>query len=195
MAQMHKAETHRRTGQIKRTREDFAQALAKLLKDQKLSDLTVGELADAAGYSRRTFYRHYQDPADILKEELEGDVGEIFAHIKKEQLLFPEITEYFFSYWSQRRDFLQLLARNDCLHLFFFALNDKLAESAFSSSPLKNNPQAQQFAIGGMFQMLIYWYRHGMQETPKEMKAKAEEMLAYLGQQANLEDKKAAGSN
>lgn len=49
------------------TKTDSAikEALLSLLESKKLSDVTVSELAQAAGISRSTFYQHYGNPADV----------------------------------------------------------------------------------------------------------------------------------
>ena len=53
------------------TREWMQQALLRLLKTKELSKITVTELTQTAGVARVTFYRNYNDMADVLLDYLE----------------------------------------------------------------------------------------------------------------------------
>ena len=48
-----------------RTESAIKEALLRLIESKKLADITVSELARAAGISRSTFYQHYCNPADV----------------------------------------------------------------------------------------------------------------------------------
>ena len=58
----------KRLEQIQNTRNDFQTALLLILKEKRLETIKVAALAEKAGYSRRTFYRHYIEIGDILRE-------------------------------------------------------------------------------------------------------------------------------
>ena len=53
------------------SKESLLIALLKLIQEKHISDITVQELANKAGVSRSTFYRHYALPIDILKDYLQ----------------------------------------------------------------------------------------------------------------------------
>ena len=48
------------------TREWMQQALLRLLRTKELSEISVTELTRTAGVARVTFYRNYNDMADVL---------------------------------------------------------------------------------------------------------------------------------
>lgn len=52
-------------------------AFLKLLEEKSVSDITVIELCEDAGISRKTFYKYYSDPFDLLKG-MQDDLFEDF---------------------------------------------------------------------------------------------------------------------
>lgn len=49
-----------------RTKILFADTLTEMMKYKALKDIRVGELCEACGANRRTFYYHFQDKYDLL---------------------------------------------------------------------------------------------------------------------------------
>lgn len=58
---------------VKKTRKALQVALAELLAEKDIHQITVQELADRADVHRATFYAHYQDVYDLL-EQLKGQI-------------------------------------------------------------------------------------------------------------------------
>ena len=49
-------------------KECMADALLGAMKEKPFSKITVNEIADSAGVNRSTFYLHYENTSDLLKE-------------------------------------------------------------------------------------------------------------------------------
>lgn len=58
---------------VRKTKKALREALAKLLIDKDLQNITVKELTDTADIHRATFYSHYQDIYDLY-EQIENSV-------------------------------------------------------------------------------------------------------------------------
>lgn len=56
-----------RARQAEQTRNEILDALVSLLADRAVDELTTGELAEAAGVSVRTVYRHFPDRASLVE--------------------------------------------------------------------------------------------------------------------------------
>ena len=67
------------------TKTDSAikEALLHLLESKKLSDVTVSELARAAGVSRSTFYQHYGNPADVYDALVAQFAGQVSPMVEQ----------------------------------------------------------------------------------------------------------------
>lgn len=58
---------------VKRTKKLLKEALAKLLMNKELREISIKELTDLADISRGAFYTHYQDIYDLY-EQMENDL-------------------------------------------------------------------------------------------------------------------------
>ena len=47
------------------TKEHIMEAFLKLLEDKNLMDISVSEIAELAGVSKRSFYNHFVDKYDL----------------------------------------------------------------------------------------------------------------------------------
>ena len=53
---------------VRRTRTLIKQAFVELLKEKKLSSITITEITRRADIDRRTFYLHYSGMEDIITD-------------------------------------------------------------------------------------------------------------------------------
>lgn len=57
---------------VQYTKKVLKDSLLRLLEDKPISKVTIKELCETAGLNRGTFYLHYNEPNDVLRE-IEGD--------------------------------------------------------------------------------------------------------------------------
>ena len=57
---------------VKRTRRLLQSALAELMTQKKFREITVQDITDLADVNRSTFYLHYQDTYDLLRQIEDG---------------------------------------------------------------------------------------------------------------------------
>lgn len=81
---------NRQDARVRVTKEMFHRALLSLLRETPIGKVSVKELCEKAGLNRGTFYLHYAQPSDVLKE-IENDFIE-------------ENMATFDSYWENQRD-------------------------------------------------------------------------------------------
>ena len=65
---------------VRRTKKAMTDALAHLLSQKPLKNITVREIADLADINRGTFYLHYRDVYDMA-EQLQNEIFERFNEI------------------------------------------------------------------------------------------------------------------
>ena len=53
---------------VQYTKKVLKDALLRILKDKPIAKVSIKELCEAAGLNRGTFYLHYNEPNDVLKE-------------------------------------------------------------------------------------------------------------------------------
>lgn len=73
---------------VQYTKKILKDSLLRILEDKPISKVTIKELCDEAGINRGTFYLHYNEPNDLLREIEEDFVREKLAffdpYIKKD---------------------------------------------------------------------------------------------------------------
>ena len=68
---------------VRKTRRQLKECLTRLLKEKKIQDITVRELAEMADINRGTFSLHYKDVFDLMdqiKNELIEEVESVLTH-------------------------------------------------------------------------------------------------------------------
>lgn len=149
-------------------------------------DVSVTSLAERAGLSRRTFYRHFASVDAVLDARLR-DLGASFAArataaLDAERRL-GDLAFAYFSFWEQHEPLLVLLRDNELLHLtgsrFWEGARDALVadgEAAGDSSLA----YLYRFMAGGMSSMLDQWVRDGFERAPRELAALADRLAEHL---------------
>jgi AcrR family transcriptional regulator len=67
---------------IQRTRSSLQDALLTICKKRDLDDVSISEIAEAAGVNRTTFYQHYPDIDTLLADALDAIAVEASAQLE-----------------------------------------------------------------------------------------------------------------
>lgn len=152
------------------SRQKMVWALLTLMRQYDYREITVTQIAQEAGLSRKTFYRRFSDKEEILALLFEGLFQEWFAQVKALEIRrYWDTVQLFFDFWEARKDLLALLQKNRLLprvleqsyqysmQIFEFVRSEEVAESL--SLPL---PYMLAYSVGGMHCMLLKWVENGM---------------------------------
>lgn len=75
---------------IRKTRKVIRECLTELLKEKRIQDITVREIAEKADINRGTFYLHYKDIFDLMEQienELLEELEEVLRRYRASDLL------------------------------------------------------------------------------------------------------------
>ena len=75
---------------VRKTRRVLRQCLTTLLKEKKIQEITVREIAEMADINRGTFYLHYKDVYDLMEQienELMAELEEVLNHHSVQDLM------------------------------------------------------------------------------------------------------------
>lgn len=93
----------------------------ELMQTENYREITIQEITDNAGLSRRTFYRNYFSKDEILEGCFYKIWLEYESLIRQQiDLTLPNIARIFFTVMKKHFDFLSLVNRHHLLPLFFF---------------------------------------------------------------------------
>ncbi|MBQ5781630.1 MAG: TetR/AcrR family transcriptional regulator [Spirochaetaceae bacterium] len=159
----------KKTQQAERAHVALKEAFLQIYKDNEIQNISVSHIAQRAGYSRGTFYRHFDSPYDILAE-IENDIirhlnALIFSllkeHTPSKNLAFP--SQQLEPFWNQ---FIKYMQENEkLLYVMFSAhLPETLVEKIksmvsgffyfFIPPQLKSRPETD-FLVAGLTAMEV----------------------------------------
>lgn len=162
---------------VKYTRKVIRKTFLELLKEKPVSKITVKEICERSEINRATFYKHYQDPFDLLAK-LED---EILDHIQTvlSQRTYTDISALYV-------DMLNMLKENADLYRSLTSghgdrsLHNRMFESCYQQVfPLirrkfPNLDHMEQnmlyyYISQGCSGAVSYWFTNGMQESSEEI--------------------------
>ncbi|MFD3158014.1 TetR/AcrR family transcriptional regulator [Haloimpatiens sp. FM7330] len=160
-------------------------ALLKLMQTENYDEITIQEITDNAGLSRRTFYRNYSSKDEIIEGYFYKIWCEYESLIRKQlDLTLPNVARIFFTVMKKHIDFLSLVNRHNLLPLFLSKV-DKLLPQAFYEVKGKNMPFSKEsiqyaltFSTGGFMCILIQWLNDSGQKSPKQMASIVKDIIS-----------------
>lgn len=161
------------------TKMMLKEALLKLLHTRRLNKITITDLCRESGINRATFYRHYEEPKDILNE-IRYSIFEDIKNIEKqsninssEDQLLEQVCQYFF----ENRELLNILFkyRND--EDFVLLINEICRQRIphlrklgymkdYDDESLK---LSTCYFAGGIYYILRQWLSEPIEKSPKEI--------------------------
>lgn len=164
---------------VKLTKRLLRESLIKLIKKKDFNKISVTELCEASGINRATFYRHYQQPRDILSEIR----NELFSNVKliseKENAKTDTLKwlESICKHFHEHSEFLKILftcRTEDEFVSFINTLFNKhliLVRNAGYGAELDDNELklATYCFTGGIFYVLRQWILEPIDKSPKEI--------------------------
>ena len=174
---------------IRRTKRAIIEALAALLQEKPLSNISVREISDVADINRGTFYLHYRDVYDMV-EQLQNEIVEKFNEIvenyepnKHTDKLFPMLVELF-NLLADNAELAKVLISKNGDAAFVEKLKNILREKCFINAQkvlgIENDEEFNYFyhyIISGCIGTCSAWLDEGMKETPVEMAAFIERLI------------------
>lgn len=157
--------------------------LIKLMETYDFSVITVTQICQEAGLSRRTFYRLYNTREDILDEYM-STLAEEFICMVADTVPhhYSEVAAIYFEFWKQHEIFLNLLKKNKMLEIIY-RISGEIAPVVFQ----KVKPDMKlddmtlsyslSYSLGGLNGMLIRWVEEGMKLSSEQIKSILEDAL------------------
>lgn len=162
---------------VKYTRMVIRNSFLELLKEKPVNRITVKEICERSEINRATFYKHYQDPFDLL-EQLED---ELLAHTRGvlSENAYTDITALYM-------DMLNTLKENEKLYRVIGSSHGDhslytriFADSYEQAFPLiaRRFPHLDHtrqnllyyYISQGCSGIVSYWFTNGMKEPPEEI--------------------------
>lgn len=174
---------------IRKTRRMLRECLTSLLKEKRVQDITVREIADLADINRGTFYLHYKDVFDLMEQienELLKDLEDMLNHhqaqdlLSRPSLIFAEL----YPLVQENADIVSILIGENGDLNFVNRLKHIVREKCLNDwkalKSLRNSDAFDayySFIVSGCIGMVQYWLGSGMKETAEELAFMTEEVI------------------
>lgn len=153
-----------------RSRERLARALLTVMERYDFREITVTQISQEAGLSRKTFYRLFRGKEELLGFVFEQLYEACLARIRARQLHhYWDVVQCYFDFCEERRALLFLLKRNNLLGPLFEGAYQRAfqvfeyvrsKETVDAYSPFL--PYLLAYSVGGMNSMLLKWVESDM---------------------------------
>lgn len=148
----------------------LTEALFSVMHQYDFKEITVTQITQEAGLSRKTFYRLFSDKEGVISAFFEKHFQEFLENIKAKNIHnYWEVVQLYFDYWEEKKFLLSLLKKNNLLTLLFensyktsFEIFEFVHSKEVMTALLPLLPYTLSYAIGGMQSMLIKWVENDM---------------------------------
>ena len=172
---------HSEDRRVRRTKKAMTDALAELLLQKPLKNISVREISDMADINRGTFYLHYRDVYDMV-EQIQNEIFEKFNEIVDSHEtstgvneLFPLLVELF-NLLSEYSKLAKVLISKNGDAAFVDRLKSVIREKCFVNVQrligIKSDDEFNYFyhyIVLGCIGIFDAWLDGGMKESPAEM--------------------------
>ena len=174
------------TEESARRQRQLEQCLQELMLSGEYNQITVGDICDRAGISRKSFYRYFNSKEGCLYALVDHAVfdGASFYLPTYTDFSSQQVThERFFRYWKEQHDLLSALTQNNLTVLLVerMLVYTVQEEREFRSAIPGSTGDAHErnlFYIGGIMTLVIDWHRSGYQKSIFQMSKILSDLIA-----------------
>ena len=141
----------------------FQETILRMLKKQKMKDVTVVSLCEEMEISRKTFYQYFDTIEDVLYMIVDKELQDGFLILE----VNPRVND-FFEFWRRKKALLDILEQNEMSQI----LVDRAYKiSAIDAKSEMFGIQHMKYAgwISGIMTVLIMWHHGGMKQSSHKM--------------------------
>lgn len=160
------------------------QQLLRELAQRHYEDITVSDLCQSTGISRKSFYRYFSGKQGVLEALLDHTILQAdMAFDSGSSENQSTVLAVCFRFWKNQRHLLDTLDRSGLLE----ALVDRavlLCQESYRSQHSGDAPGLAcisryqiEFLISGLMRMMLRWYRDGFPLSEEQMAATAAPFL------------------
>lgn len=173
---------------VKLTKKILKDALIEIMHEKSIHEISIKKICEVADINRSTFYHHYSSPYELY-EDINNDIYEDFAKIKKKNIVHKgdDNSKYMsalltdiLTYVENHRDlFLVLLSDKGDL-----SIGEKLTNSVLKFVDADNDSElsvyCMQFITAGVANIVWLWLNNENRSSPHDV-ALMITMIMYHG--------------
>lgn len=162
----------------------LTEVLLELLKTNSLCEISISQLTQTAGLARNTFYAHFETKENVLSHHMYTLFNDkVKAVLDKRENQYEDFDLLYFEMWSENRDFLKLLERDNLLHLLnrFSHYLDSFCEEYFQAMDCNISELAVPYVNSAyatvLGSIIVKWLTLDFVHTPQELRTILREII------------------
>ena len=176
---------HCNTEESAQRQRQLEQCLLVLMKERLLPQITIGDICEQAGISRKSFYRYFDSKEDCLHALLDHVImdGSTF-YIPEPGSNNPtlDLCCRIFEYWQAQTPLLDALERNGqslqlLQRMVRYILLEEPEYASYMGIGAHNLMEHIVYNVGGIMGLILTWHHEGYQKSPEQMGAILNQML------------------
>lgn len=161
---------------VKFTKALLKDALVQLLKERHISKVSIKSLCERADINRSTFYAHYTDQFDLLRQvqdEVKDNLKSFLEQYVNDRMPITEQSlKGILEYARANSDLFTVMLGENCDQAFQKDLMELVELVPFQYETQERKKEyILSFAITGCISILHKWLKEGTVEPPEEMAA------------------------
>ncbi|RHR21612.1 TetR/AcrR family transcriptional regulator [Clostridium sp. AF19-22AC] len=145
-------------------------SLFAIMEQYNFEEITITQISQEAGLSRKTFYRLFKNKDELLNFYFKHLYNECFQQIKSKQIQhYWDVVQHYFDFCEGHKSLLLLLKQNNLLTRLFegsykysFNVFEYVRTKEVKEEYSELLPYMLAYSIGGMFSMLLKWIESDM---------------------------------
>lgn len=162
----------------------FENCLLDMMQQVPYNQITIGDICDRIGLSRKSFYRYFGSKEGCLYALIDHSIMEFSSlYLPDDALLQRELYEHYFTYWKKLSPLLDALCQNQMANCLFertmLCMDQEEHELRnFLRGHSRDDSYEQTlFIVCGITGVLINWHNSGYRKTPAQMAATLDKLM------------------
>ena len=147
-------ERNPRDSRLRYTKECLYEAFLHFLEEKPVSDITVSEICERAGVSRKTFYRYYADQFGLLMDMQDDLFSDYREDLSNKPADIRQITPALIRFADQNRTLVKAVFANRAEGNFIDRIIDDMWET-YRSEWEATNPQMSAVEVESLFYYVV----------------------------------------
>ena len=159
--------------------------LQELMLTTEYSQITISDISDRAGISRKSFYRYFSSKEGCLHALIDHavfDGASFYLPNHNDDRSSKVSYQRFFQYWKEKHLLLDALVRNNLSMLLVTRMLDYITREEqefrlFFREQIGEAHERTLFYIGGIMTMVLDWHQSGYRKSILQMAQILDDMI------------------
>ncbi len=168
---------HCNTEESARRQRQLEQCLLELMEDIPYGAITISQICDQAGISRKSFYRYFDSKEGCLFALLDHTIMTGASYYMPEGSLDLSGIDFCIricEYWQNQTQLLNALEKNSLSlqllqRIVRYALTEESAYTRYLGIPQDHVMEHIVYNVGGLMGLILTWHHEGYQKTAAQM--------------------------